>query len=337
MKRIFAVTGAAGHLGRYVVSQLLEKGEQVRGLFLPSETFTNPDGSKRAPDAFIGDIRDRSSVDAFLAHDPDADLNVVHCAGMISIDDQPNPLIADVNVNGTKVMLSAAKAASVRRFVYVSSIHAVPELPQGTVQSEISHFDPALVVGEYAKTKATATQLVLDAAAEGMDALTVHPSGIVGPNSPMSAMMTKLAMDFLRGRLPIAVKGGFDFVDVRDVAAGILRALEVGRKGESYFLTNQFYRIRDILDAIAESSGKPKTRIYLSTGFVRIFTPFVGWLSQLRGTKPLFTAYSMYTLAQNALYTNRKAVNELRFRTRPIEETVRDLVGWLTPLLATAK
>lgn len=332
MKRIYAVTGAAGHLGRYVVSQLLAKGERVRGLLLPSETFSNPDSSSREPEVFVGDIRDRPAVDAFLAHEPDSDLYIVHCAGMISIDDQPNPLIADVNVNGTRVMLAAAEAAKVKRFVYVSSIHAVPELPKGTIQSEISHFDPALVVGEYAKTKAAATQLVLDAAASGMSALTVHPSGIIGPNSPMSAMMTKLAIDFLRGRLPVAVKGGFDFVDVRDVADGILRALEVGRSGEAYFLTNRFYWIRDILDALAEGSGKPKTRIYLPTSLVRVFTPIVGWIARLRGTKPLFTAYSMYTLGQNSLYTNEKAREELGFQTRPIEETVRDLIEWLMPI-----
>ena len=76
-------------------------------------------------------------------------MNVIHCARLISIADRDDPRVYDVNVNGTKTLLAAAKDAAVRRFVYVSSVHALPELPKGTVQTEISRFDPNQVVRDF--------------------------------------------------------------------------------------------------------------------------------------------------------------------------------------------
>lgn len=330
MKRIIAVTGASGHLGRYVVSDLIAAGEHVRAFLLPGETYADPNPANHAaPELYYGDIRNADDAARFLTHDPDAALSVIHCAGLISIASRTNPIVYDVNVNGTQKILNAARNAGASRFVYVSSIHAIPELPKGTVQTEISRFNPDLVVGDYAKTKATATQLVLDAAKDGFDALVVHPSGIIGPNSLKSGKMTKLAIDFLKGRLPVAVDGGFDFVDVRDVSAGIVAALRKGRIGETYFLTNQYYSIREILDCLAELTGARRTKVYLPTGLVRLVAPLIEWIAEIRGTDPLFTGYSLYTLGQNALFSHEKADRELGYSTRALTETLRDTVDWL--------
>ncbi len=330
MKRLVAVTGAAGHLGRYVVSDLISAGERVRAFLLPGESYIDPNpANQEAPDIFYGDIRNPDDAARFLAHDPGVGLSVVHCAGMISISDQADPLVYDVNVNGTRTILDMARECGVRRFVYVSSVHAIPELPKGTVQTEISRFDPDQVVGDYARTKAIATQLVLDAAADGFDALVVHPSGIIGPNSLKSGKMTKLANDFLKGRLPVAVDGGFDFVDVRDVSCGIVAALRKGRAGETYLLTNRFFSIREILDCYAKLTGARRTKIFLPPRFVSFFAPLIEWVAKLRETKPLFTKYSMYALAQNALFSHEKADSELGYVTRGLEETLRDTVNWI--------
>ena len=330
MNRIIAVTGAAGHLGRFVVSYLMAAGEKVRALLLSGETYVNPDGSKSAPEIYYGDIRDRADVDALLTRDSGTEMNVIHCAGLISIADRRDPRVYDVNVNGTKTLLAAAKDAGVRRFVYVSSVHAIPELPKGTVQAEISRFDPNQVVGDYARTKAIATQAVLDEASSGMDALVVHPSGIIGPDSPMSGKMMKLAADFFKGKMPVAVRGGFDFVDVRDAAKGILGALRSGRMGETYLLTGRFYMIREFLDALAAAAGKARTRIYLPIRFTRLFIPLITLISRIRKSSPLFTRYSLYTLSQNALFSHAKAASELGYTTRSLEETARDTIAWLT-------
>ena len=109
----------------------------------------------------------------------------------------------------------------VKRLVYVSSVHAIPERPKDEVISEINQFDPRDVVGLYAMTKSKATQIVLGGVLLGLDAVVVHPSGIIGPNDYGHGYCTQLVMDYLDGRLTAGVNGGYDFVDVRDVADGV--------------------------------------------------------------------------------------------------------------------
>lgn len=330
MKRVFAVTGATGHLGRYVVSNLLEAGEDVRILLLDGDSYQNPNPDSQAEaKSFIGNVCDPESLRPFLAHDARTELIVIHCAGIISIADQADPRVYDVNVNGTKNMLAAAQEAGVKRFVYVSSVHAIPELPKSEVQTEVAFFNPDLVVGDYAKTKAIATQCVLDAGKEGMDVIVLHPSGIIGPNSLMSGNTTKMIISFLRGHLPVAVKGGFDFVDVRDVARGVLLAVDKGRSGEAYILSNEYFSIRSLLNYLAGIAKCRRTLVYLSPQLVRLFVPLIDVISKVRRRLPIFTGYSMYTLSQNARYSHQKATRELGYRTRNIIATLTDTVKWL--------
>ena len=96
--------------------------------------------------------------------------------------------------------------------------------------TEVDHFSPESVEGAYAKTKAEASQAVLDMVREGLNAVIVHPSGILGPYDRSGNHLVQMVTDYLEGRLPACVKGGYDFVDVRDVAKGCLLAMDKGRK-----------------------------------------------------------------------------------------------------------
>jgi dihydroflavonol-4-reductase len=100
---------------------------------------------------------------------------------MISTSGKPNPLLREVNVTGTGNMLAICKRFGVSRFIHVSSVHALPELPMGVVVRETSALNPDAVVGPYAKSKAEATLLVLQAAAAGLPASVVFPTGLCGP------------------------------------------------------------------------------------------------------------------------------------------------------------
>lgn len=221
MKKIYIVTGANGHLGGTLVRMLSKRGEAVRGLVLPGE----------APQPFphvryyTGDVRDADSMRPLFADAEDAELLVLHTAGLVDIADAVSDRLYDVNVNGTKNMLALCREYGVRRLVYVSSVHAIPEEKSPAVLKEVASFSPERVTGGYAKTKAEATQAVLDAVQAGLDAVVVHPSGIIGPFDTAGNHLVQLVRDYLRGALPACVRGGYDFVDVRDVAAGCLLAL----------------------------------------------------------------------------------------------------------------
>lgn len=135
----------------------------MRGLLLPTETPSVPQGVEYVQ----GDIRDLDSLRPLFAGLEGRESYLIHTAGIVDISDQVSPLLYDVNVNGTKHILSLCREYQVKRLVYVSSVHAIPEGDKASVLHEVSVFSPDAVVGGYAKTKAEATQAVLDAARDG--------------------------------------------------------------------------------------------------------------------------------------------------------------------------
>lgn len=240
----YIVTGAAGHLGSTILRQLKDRPVEVVGLILPGE---RPAVKAENIRYVTGDVCRMQSLQALFAGADGQNTTVIHAAGLISIAEQVSPKVQEVNVNGTANMLAVSRQHAVRRFVYVSSVHAIPERARPQVIREVKHFSPDVVTGEYAKTKAAATQLVLDAAAQGFPALVVHPSGIIGPFDLGRNHLTQMMVEFLQGKLFACVSGGYDFVDVRDVAKGVLLAAEKGIPGECYILSGHYISIKNLL------------------------------------------------------------------------------------------
>ena len=216
---MYLVTGATGFLGRTIVEELVRRGSRVRALVLHGDPCT-----KLLPpeaDTVEGDVSERDSLAAFFDGAGESTC-VLHCAGIISVASRPGQRIYQVNVEGTRNIVALCREHGVGRLVHVSSVHAIPEQPKGTVITEQCTFSPELVRGDYAKTKATATAHVLQAAQEGLNASVVFPSGLIGPGDVLGGSFTSMVRAFMTGKLPLAVNGGYDFVDVRDVAQGVL-------------------------------------------------------------------------------------------------------------------
>ena len=325
MERLFIITGADGHLGGTLVRLLRRRKAQVRGLILPGHMPPVGDGV-----AYIqGDVCDPASLEPLFADIPAGTwVCLIHTAGIVDISGAVLPLVRAVNVDGTKNILSLCRKHAVDRLVYVSSVHAIPEGDKTQVLHEITHFDPDAVVGGYAKTKAEATQAVLDAAAAGLDAVVVHPSGILGPYDRAGNHMVQLVSDYLQGKLPACVTGGYDFVDVRDVALGCLLAAEKGRKGECYILSNRHYEVRELLGILRSVAGGRRLPV-LPMWMARAAAPAFQWLARLRRQRPLFTSYSLYTLRSNDKFSHDKATAELGYRPRDLVQTLRDTAAWL--------
>ena len=323
----YDVTGAAGHLGTAIVRRLSDMGQRVRAFLLPGD-----EGASRLPDgveAFFGDVRDPASVAEFLQHDPSERAVVIHAAGIVSIAAKPAAAVRSVNVEGTRNLVEHCQRQSVDKLIYVSSVHAIPEKPAGQIITETDRFDPDAVVGGYAKTKAEATQLVLQAARDGLDASVVHPSGILGPYDWGHGHLTQLVIDYVRGRLSACVDGGYDFVDVRDVAEGIIACCDKGRQGECYILSGGYYDVAQILGMLHRITGKKEIKRVLPYWFVKATAPLCELYYRLLRQPPLFTAYSIYTLRTNAHFSHDKAARELGYSTRPMEQTLEDMVGWM--------
>jgi dihydroflavonol-4-reductase len=318
------ITGPTGHIGNVLIRELLKRGEQVRALVLPGEDLTPVEGLDI--ETVEGNILDLDSlVRAFEGADV-----VYHLAGVISIVPGEWDRLYNVNVVGTRNVIRACFTCGARRLVYASSIHAFREPPPGITFDETSPFDPEKLSMEYDKSKAMATLEVLEAVKNGLDAVVVCPTGVMGPYDYRLSEMGRLIRDFSKKTLIGYVNGAYDFVDVRDVAEGLILACERGRSGESYILSGERITIPEIMSLLEELTGTPRPRlkfpVWVAQLAAAVFLPLYLIVTRKR---PLLTTCSIQTLQRNSETTSQKAVHELGYSARPLRQSVEDSINWL--------
>lgn len=328
MKRIYIVTGASGFLGNNIIRMLEhDDNAEVRAFVLNGESISSLNNLKCS--IYYGDVTKADTLNSIFDGSGDAEIFVIHCAAVVYIKSKYNSRVYDVNVNGTKNIVDKVLAYNAK-LIYVSSVHAIPEKSDGNLISEVSIFNPDDVVGLYAKTKAEAARYVMDSVKDkGLNACIVHPSGILGPYDFSNSHLTALVREIVRGKLPMCVKGGYDFVDVRDVAKGIIMACDKGKKGECYIMSGEFVSIKKLADLVCDVVGKKRIKVVLPIMIAKIVAPFYEMYYNVKGKTPLFTKYSLYTLSSNSNFSNEKAKRDLGFVNRNITDTVKDMVMWI--------
>lgn len=251
---------------------------------------------------YVGDVSKNYTLTAFMKAAAEKEAVLLHCAGLVSIASE-NPKLWKVNVDGTRNIVELSEKYHIRKLVYVSSVHAIPEKSQGEIIDETNRFSASLVQGAYGKSKAEATLYVKKAMQCGLPASIVHPSGIIGPGDCSGSYMTELMRFCIRHRMPLAVDGGYDFVDVRDVADGIIRCAEEDAVGESYILSNEYITIKRMFDTLSEYTGRGKTWGNIPLKWVKGVTPICEKVFPVLGLPDLITPYSIYTLGSAGLST----------------------------------
>ena len=331
MKRLYLLTGAAGFLGSNICQQLLERGDSVRAFVLKGDPAVKyiPDGVE----IFEGDLCSGEDCNHFFEADEDTETVCIHCASMVTVNPEYSEKLMAVNVGGTENIIAAAKAhPQCRKLVYVSSTGAIPELPKGQVIREVTRFVPyedEKVVGWYSRSKAIATQKVLDAAAEGLNACVVHPSGILGPNDHAISETTGTVIKIMNGEMPIGMGGSFNLCDVRDLAYGTIAAADKGRRGECYILGNREVTLKEVAGMLHDACGCRKPLVYLPISLAYRLADKMEKKAARTGKKPMMTKFSVYNLDRNNTFDYSKAERELGYHTRSYEETLRDEARWL--------
>ncbi len=328
MKRIYIVTGASGFLGNNIIRMLEhDDNAEVRAFVLNGESISSLNNLKCS--IYYGDVTKADTLNSIFDGSGDAEIFVIHCAAVVYIKSKYNSRVYDVNVNGTKNIVDKVLEYNAK-LIYVSSVHAIPEKSDGNLISEVSIFNPDDVVGLYAKTKAEAARYVMDSVKDkGLNACIVHPSGILGPYDFSNSHLTALVREIVRGKLPMCVKGGYDFVDVRDVAKGIIMACDKGKMGECYIMSGEFVSIKKLADLVCDVVGRKRIKVVLPIMIAKIVAPFYEMYYNVKGKTPLFTKYSLYTLSSNSNFSNEKAKRDLGFVNRNITDTVKDMVMWI--------
>jgi dihydroflavonol-4-reductase len=258
MPRRVVMTGATGFLGSHVAALLLARGAEVIALVRGTS-------SRRLDPQVSCHVAPLDDVPALVEGCSGADW-LIHLAGAVDFSDDWE-LCRRVNVEGTANVLRAARLAGVSRVVHVSSIVAVGASTRPELLDESAPWRLGRLRIPYVTTKREAEHLAFSAVRSGLDVVVVSPGCVVGPDDPSGSEYGTLCKRFWRGRIPFHFAGGGSFVDVRDVAAGIVQAGRLGRSGQRYLLTGHNLTLGDFFMELARVGGRrPTLRLPVAVG-----------------------------------------------------------------------
>ncbi len=328
-RKIYLVTGAAGFLGSTVCRQLVEQGERVRAFVLEGDKSAQ--FLPKEAEIVYGNLCNNNDLERFFDIEQNVEMVVLHIASIVTVNPDYSQKVMDVNVGGTENIVEMCKKYNVSKLVYCSSTGAIPEEEKGTIRECEGSIplDPERIKGCYSMSKAIATNVVLKAAKEGLEACVVHPSGILGPEDYAMGETTKTLVDIINGEMPAGIDGSFNLCDVRDLAAGVISAAERGKSGECYILGNEPVSFKDFTRLVSEESGCKRMKFFLPIYAANVIAKMLEKKAKKFGEKPLMTTFSVYNLARNNRFDSSKASRELGYTTRSYRETIRDEIRWL--------
>ena len=314
------VTGAAGHVGANLVRSLIAKGRPTRSLVhVNHQAIEGLD-----TEVTQGDIRDQESLcRAFSGAEV-----VYHLAANISLLMDDWSLLESVNVIGTRNVVEACLRAGVRRLVHFSSIHALVQEPLSIPVDESRPLVESRQCPPYDRSKAAAEKEVQHGIERGLDAVIINPTAIIGPHDYQLSYFGEALLALARGKLPGLVTGGFDWVDVRDVVEGAMRAEEQAPTGARYLLSGHWVSMCDIAAMVAEITGASAPSFVCPLWLARLGAPVVAAFNGLNKKWPLYTSVSMRALKSNRNISHERATRELGYQPRPFRETLIDTLRW---------
>jgi dihydroflavonol-4-reductase len=316
------VTGATGHIGNVLVRQLNTIGVRPRILVLKGESLEPVKGLEY--EAKTGDICDPESLDqAFEGID-----TVFHLAGLITIMPGRNKVVEQVNIGGTKNVIESCKKHGVKRLVYTSSIHALSRIPKGKAIDESVSFDPNNPYGAYDRSKAIASILVREANSSGLETVIACPTGVIGPYDFRISEMGRLIQDCISSRNLLYIDGAYDFVDVRDVASGLIQAWLKGLPGKTYILSGHKISVGNLIHSVNRFTNRKPLIQKIPLQLAKLVASLAPLYYRLANLKPRFTPYSIEVLQSNCDISNGLATRELGYATRPMDESLFETVRW---------
>lgn len=319
-----AVTGATGLVGANLVKALNDAGHSVR-----ATRRANSDVSALAAMDVDWTEAPLSDQGALTRAFRDAEV-VFHCAAAVSIKREPEPWMVEANVEGTRRVIEACRAAGVRRLLHCSSTVAVGLGQGGQPANEDSPWNlaEAGLDDGYARTKRQAEELVLSEVARGLDAVIVNPGYMFGPydSRPSSG---KLILDVVRRAVPGYSAGRNSFTDVRDVVDGMLLAADKGRSGQRYILGGHNLGYGQVFERIAAVAGTTPPRLAVPRWIASIPAAFGDLQGSLTGKEPLLNSNTIaWGYEARFIVSSDKAERELGYARRPVEEGIAAALTW---------
>jgi dihydroflavonol-4-reductase len=317
------VTGGTGFIGGAVVRHLLKAGHEVRALVRAGADTRQLDGLP--VERVEGDLRDADGLQRGVAGCE----WVFHVAALYSYWGYRWDDFYQTNVEGTRRVLEAARQQGVERVVHTSSIAALGINEDRTPATEETPSSLEDRIGPYQRSKFLAEEVAREYASHGLPVVIVNPSTPVGEGDHKPTPTGQIIVDYLNGRMFAYVDTGLNIVSVEDVAAGHLLAAERGRVGERYILGGENLTLKQILDLLAEISGRPPTRFRMPHTVAQAWSYLDVALARLNPRHvPAATPEKVRLSRRYEFYDASKAVRELGLPQTPAREGLRRAVAW---------
>jgi dihydroflavonol-4-reductase len=327
---LIVITGVSGLVGANLARVLVAAGKVVRGVIHQDLQGVADLGIELVQ----ADLRDLDSlVRAFKGAEV-----VFHLAGLISLSLSDWQQLEAVNVQGTSNVVTACRMGNVRRLVHFSSVHALVQEPFDLPVNEQRALALEQDDSPYDRSKALGEQIVRQAIDQGLDAVILNPTAIIGPHDYRPSHVGKAMIALAVGRLPVLVDGGFDWVDVRDVVQAAIRVAEAAPAGRRYLIAGHWKSVLEVAEMAASLTGFSPPRftvpLELAYAFLRITAPLFEWLtrgeeeSTQHVMQALYTPVSLQALRSNQHISHARLSQELGYQPRPFEQTIQDTLCW---------
>ncbi len=317
------VTGGTGFIGGAVVRKLVEAGHTVRALVRPGADTRQLDGLP--VERIEGSLENAES----LRRGMEGCDWVFHLAALYAFWGYRWEDFDRTNVEGTRRVLEVAREMGVRRIVHTSSIAALGVRRDRLPATEDTPSTLEDKIGPYQRSKFLGQQVALEFARQGLPVVIVNPSTPVGVGDHKPTPTGQIIVDFLNGRMFGYVDTGLNIVDVEDVAAGHLLAAERGRVGECYILGGENLTLKQVLDLLAEVSGRPPVRLRIPHWVAQGWAHTDVALCRLGLRRiPTATPEKVRLSRRSEWFSPAKAVRELGYTFAPAREALRKAVEW---------
>jgi dihydroflavonol-4-reductase len=319
---MIVVTGASGLLGSNLVRALLKKGHRIRCVV--HRDHRSLDGLD--VEIVQGDVRNQDSlIKAFTS----AQL-VYHLAGEISLDMNSWSKMDAINVIGVRNVVNACLACGVDRLVHFSSIHAMEQTP---LDIPIDETRSRVVKDEsvpYDWSKAAGELEVRKAIANGLDAVIINPTGVLGPYDFKPSFFGEGIIWMVRGYFPVLFNGGFNWVDARDVADGAIVAGQSAPNGSNYLLAGHWHSLTEIGHMVSEITGTRPPILTVPLGLAYFGVPLMALISRYKKERNIFTKVTLHSLKSNRNIRYDRASHDLAYHPRPFRKTLTSVIEWFS-------
>jgi dihydroflavonol-4-reductase len=322
------VTGAAGFIGCHVVRCLQQQNVEVRAMLAPNESDRAIAGLD--VEKVVTDVRDKSAVEHAVA----GCSQVYHLAAIYALYLDNRADMYNVNVDGTRHIMSACEKHQVEKVVHTSSIAAIGVTNTVSAATEDTPFRDFTIGDDYVLSKYISEQEALSWVPKDVPVVVVNPGFPFGPYDFRPTPTGRMVLEILQERLPGYFPGGLTAVDVEDVAMGHVLAAQKGEVGKRYLLSGTNLTYRDFILSTASRAGVKPSGRKLPLPVARLVAHAFVARRKLFGIDPLLTPGLLNYSARHLYYDNTRAKKELGWETTPLNDTLDKTITFFRTELA---